>query len=1358
MVIIKQKMEEDLKFILALLKNPASPRDIIVLLRSYIIQNMFNELSTLECLDYFRPAGMLQACCNEVIFDPKICVYSLADEHISERLACRAITKNPAIAAAVADAIPWQSIASEELGIIRDIRNFAYANDIKNMQRAIIILKRNHPDCFYSGDSFAFLEFNNDLLWLKNCSDEMLSLIGSLFLPLAAAKLIDPNPVANELQARLDSMPESAILALLDLRLMQGNLQDTPTLLDKLSENNAKRLRKAWLAYLQGKNDLAQLEYGELLDETRNQAGLQHTFFQSPGGIFFIFALLRDGRGQTLTLATECCENAVEVPFIGRAYKRIALFIRRHFNILSPPAVSGGGLPTRDIPFPIADFFIALCDVWENCIEHEGLERILPNVKPSHYPWFARECSRIRSLFKGAKFPTDTLPGITGVTDCITIAPIWKRILAKLKNNAERPFEVSNTRLVWACVYDNSDPNCPFILKPVEQRLTKNGLWSKGRNFPFFKNYETCEWPEFFTSQDKIICSCIAEDVLRDNKPKLVASFRSINAIDAAVGHPYLFWDGPSMTPFQCRREKPHVEIQKEDSHFLSFNFSPYVRCDSHIAIPVKDKNDDLVIFPFSTHNTKILQYTGPAFNISKDDSADFVAFLRLFADSFLVFSDVNLDFTALPTSPLDSTPHIRLTPSENHLRIEILFMPFPNTQEFFSPAEGKRELVRFVNGKLIRNVRNFKDELKFAKDIVNKCEVLNDNPSEKPWVWELNTLELCYLFTIALRKLPDNIPIHWPENQKIRISRKLAVSDMNVYCKPAGDWFSVTGQLKVDEGLIISLNELLLAAKFQKGNFIKLTDGQIVALEDSLRRRLDDFAAVSSSEHDALVFNKFALPFLNNLLDGINTDDSANALKKQSEAISRALSFKPKLPKTLHAKLRPYQLEGFTWLSQLDAWGAGACLADDMGLGKTIQAIALILSKTHEGPSLVVAPTSVCGNWLSEINRFAPSLKATVFGGLRRRDIFPELGPGTVLITSYGLMQSDADIFMKKEWRIAVLDEAQAIKNHNAKRSRAAVRLNAKFRMVTTGTPMENNLNELWSIFNFINPGLLNSHERFQDNFAVPIEKNGDSVALLRLTSIIKPFILRRLKKQVLTDLPPKTEIHLHVTLSIEERSFYESLRLHLLDEINGNPGDPSALRMRVIAAITKLRLAACNTRLIMPTSDIPSSKTAIFTELLDDLIGGGHKVLVFSQFVKHLAIIRPILDEKGILYQYLDGSTPVDERKRAVDDFQDGKGDAFLISLKAGGLGLNLTAADYVIHLDPWWNPAVEDQASDRAYRIGQDKPVTIYRLITQNTIEDKILELHQSKRDLADNLLAGTDTVTAISPEELLKLISN
>jgi len=440
----------------------------------------------------------------------------------------------------------------------------------------------------------------------------------------------------------------------------------------------------------------------------------------------------------------------------------------------------------------------------------------------------------------------------------------------------------------------------------------------------------------------------------------------------------------------------------------------------------------------------------------------------------------------------------------------------------------------------------------------------------------------------------------------------------------------------------------------------------------------------------------------------------------------------------------------------RLAHWGVGAYLADDMGLGKTIQALAAILTRAADGPALIVAPTSVGANWCREAARFAPTLRVTRFGLGDRRKTVEAAGPFDLIVCTYGLLALEADLLAERSWQTIVLDEAQAIKNMATKRSQAAMGLTGEFKLITSGTPIENHLGELWNQFRFINPGLLGSIKSFNSRFATAIERDGDKEVSRKLRRLIHPFILRRTKSQVLQELPPRTEILLQVELNAQEAAMYEALRQEAVEKLAAGGIEADKQRFQIFAEIMRLRRMCCNPKLVMPETHVTSSKLAVFSDVLAELLDNHHKVLVFSQFVDHLAIIGEYLDANDVKYQYLDGTTTVKQRQKRIDAFQAGEGDVFLISLRAGGLGLNLTAADYVIHMDPWWNPAVEDQASDRAHRIGQQRPVTIYRLVTTGTIEEKIVELHHRKRHLADSLLEGADMASKLSADDLLRLL--
>jgi len=581
--------------------------------------------------------------------------------------------------------------------------------------------------------------------------------------------------------------------------------------------------------------------------------------------------------------------------------------------------------------------------------------------------------------------------------------------------------------------------------------------------------------------------------------------------------------------------------------------------------------------------------------------------------------------------------------------------------------------------------------------------------------------------------------------------------SQASLQIKRQRDWFSLSGEIRLNQDEVIEMQVLLNLIGDKPGKFVCLDGNRFLALTDSFRKRLEELRAYTDAQGKERRVHPLALPVLEELGGDLGEFKVDAAWRKQVERLREAESIQPKLPSTLQAELRDYQVEGFHWLSRLAAWGVGACLADDMGLGKTLQAIALLLNRASQGPSLVIAPTSVCFNWRNEVARFAPTLNLKTLGAADRQQLIDGLEPMDLLVCSYGLLQQEsvAELLTKVEWNMIVLDEAQAIKNAATRRSQQAMALQGGFKLITTGTPVENHLGELWNLFRFINPGLLGSLESFNRRFAGPIERDQDREARQRLKRLIQPFILRRTKAQVLDELPARTEIELQVELSEQEAAFYEALRRKLVDDLNqAAPGEDH--RFKVLAAITKLRRACCNPKLVAPELGLSSSKLNLMGEVLEELLDNKHKALIFSQFVDHLSLVREYLDGKDIRYQYLDGQTPAPERKKRVEAFQAGEGDVFLISLKAGGVGLNLTAADYVIHMDPWWNPAVEDQASDRAHRIGQTRPVTIYRLVATNTIEEKIVSLHRQKRELADSLLEDGDMSAKVGTDELLQLM--
>lgn len=470
--------------------------------------------------------------------------------------------------------------------------------------------------------------------------------------------------------------------------------------------------------------------------------------------------------------------------------------------------------------------------------------------------------------------------------------------------------------------------------------------------------------------------------------------------------------------------------------------------------------------------------------------------------------------------------------------------------------------------------------------------------------------------------------------------------------------------------------------------------------------------------------------------------------------------------PASLEPTLRPYQTTGFIWLKTLYHNGFGGILADDMGLGKTLQTIAFLLSEyleakfTDNRRALIVTPASLVFNWQHEFSLFAPCLPVKMLTGNadERREMIQSAQSRDILITSYELLKRDMEAYEGLSFYCQIIDEAQYIKNHNTQAAKAVKSIDAACRFALTGTPIENRLSELWSIFDYLMPGFLYGYQRFRTEIEIPVVQNQDEAAMTRLQKMVRPFILRRLKKDVLTDLPDKLEKCMYADMEGEQKKLYRAhvQRIRMMLDKQSDEEFKTA-KIQILSELTKLRQLCCDPALIYENYKSPSAKSALCVDLIKNAVAGGHKVLLFSQFTSMLENLQLLLEEEGISYYVLTGATPKEQRLRLVDRFHADETNVFCISLKAGGTGLNLTAADIVIHFDPWWNLAVQNQATDRAHRIGQTNVVNVYKLIMKDTIEEKIMKLQERKKELAEQVLSGEDLGSGrFTKEELLELL--
>lgn len=588
----------------------------------------------------------------------------------------------------------------------------------------------------------------------------------------------------------------------------------------------------------------------------------------------------------------------------------------------------------------------------------------------------------------------------------------------------------------------------------------------------------------------------------------------------------------------------------------------------------------------------------------------------------------------------------------------------------------------------------------------------------------------------------------------------------ISVGVKSTGNWL----ELNVDAGELTGQDLARLLSEYsRKKKYYRLRSGEFVNLEDNGLITIAKLVEGLGMNPDEMENKNFRLPKYRALyLDGLFKEESGITLYRDQlyKAVVRGMKSIEdsdfEIPQPLKSVLRGYQKTGYRWLKTLDKYGFGGILADDMGLGKTIQVIALILDEARNNPDasfLVVCPASLVYNWENEIHLFAPALHVKTVTGTaaEREEQLKNLEKGSVVVTSYDLLKRDADLYEGRTFRFQIIDEAQYIKNASTQSAKAVKSVDAVCRFALTGTPIENRLSELWSIFDFLMPGFLFHYQKFKKEYEMPIVKNQEQWVLESLHRLIGPFILRRLKKDVLKELPDKLETVVYSAFDKEQKDLYTANAYRLKTELESGENRTGRDSIQILAELTRLRQICCDPHLCYENYRGDSAKLETCVDLIKNGVEGGHKILLFSQFTSMLEIIGNRLNGEGISYYMLTGGTPKEERLHMVNSFKKDEIPLFLISLKAGGTGLNLTAADMVIHFDPWWNVAAQNQATDRAHRIGQDKQVTVFKLITKGTIEENILKLQESKKDLAEQIITeGTVSLSNLTKEDLLGLL--
>lgn len=965
------------------------------------------------------------------------------------------------------------------------------------------------------------------------------------------------------------------------------------------------------------------------------------------------------------------------------------------------------------------------------------LSQLVDAITP-HNHWLGEQCMHLALWLKD-----DTPLPTTGLLQHFTRVAQWQRWLDDVSQLEEKK---ADQRVVWQLDLNHLD--LPLIQAKVQQ-INAKGEWTKGRKTNIHElNYS--QYDEALTNKDRHLIEVISNHAGFGYKEvhatsAVLQALIGFDNLQNTQGEVIKLIKGEFIIEVAQNDNDCYQLIMQPKIHDLDGDFiiqHSHERCYQVFAIGDKQ---------LQLHNMLAQQPN----NLTEEKLPALNAALKTLASDHHISSD-RKEFANINTvqrGNCEFAAVIKLT----HMGIDVNFYVMPHSVDgpWLEPSVGAITLAynddenttksTVIKRDLKAEQRAFNKLLKSLAEVFNNKSYQHKSTQQQFFLPEDIGQAIESLEAAQQAKL---LVLSWDENtqgMKVANSKHLSLN-----LNDDNDWLSIDGNITLPSGDIYALQTLLKAPR--RGSIIEFDEQNSLLLDQRLTKLLNRLEGMQSqdTQHDELrIANARALPLHQTVAD---LGDVSYGQSWQQRLAKFNDTSEPVLPAHLKNTLRDYQVAGVKWLMQLANWGLNACLADDMGLGKTLQTLCVLQMRSQLGASLVIAPKSVGHNWHVEAERFAPSLTVKAIDNAANcAEVLNSAKAHDLIIVSYGLLPLIGEQLAEHVFANIVLDEAQAIKNPLSLRAKAAFALNGEFKVALSGTPIENHLGELWSLFNFLMPGFLHTLPVFKKRFG-NADKNQLQADILK--ALIAPFILRRNKQTVLTELPEKTEINLTFALSDKEQALYEATRLNALEQANQNDSQ----YISILASLTKLRRACIAPQLLLENSKLTSSKLDTADAIIAELLENDHQALIFSQFVDVLKLVEQRLQKRGIEYCYLDGSMSSSKRKQQVDKFQNGDAPLFLISLKAGGTGLNLTAADYVLHLDPWWNPAVEQQASDRAHRLGQTRPVTVYRLIAQNTIEEKILQLHEHKQALADKVLAGSGDAGQLSKDQLLALLNH
>ncbi|MCR9165155.1 MAG: DEAD/DEAH box helicase [Nannocystaceae bacterium] len=979
----------------------------------------------------------------------------------------------------------------------------------------------------------------------------------------------------------------------------------------------------------------------------------------------------------------------------------------------------------------------ALCTVWT----HDPAKDPQPSLPAQWSRWRARASSTptLGRLFGDLESTYSDLQSPKGLAGAFVRRAAWEVMLDVLEVGllaAEQGGAANDEgAIVWVFAGRDEDLRVECKVRSPRSR--------KGRTISLMTLLRKADNGELAVSaQDQAVLDACA--IERDDwTGKRIALF-TVRALRALEGHPGL--EDAKGNRLQLRCNRPKLVLTTHEAG-ATLSIDPPKLAGSSVAL-LRD-GDEVGLYERPQSWAKLLAEV-PSGRVEVPAAG--VARLEGLAASLAEREAFDVDGLSFGDREVDADPRLlaRLDWNGLVLKVELRAAPFGVDGPHYPVGEGSADAVRKTSEGLVGARRDLADESRRARELFAALPGEWDEQTDRV----IGDLPEALALVEALEDLGEAVMLAWPA-KNLRVRRGSGGADaLKIKVAKAEQWFSASLSFAVDEHLHLDY-ATLMGGRENGGRFIALGDDEYLAITQDMARRLDALRAFASERDNVIQLHPAIAESLalTEATGGVTFDKAAKA---QLAAFAKARSLDPRLPRSFRGTLRDYQREGFRWLARLCAAGLGGCLADDMGLGKTVQSLALLCLRKKEGPALVVCPTSVAANWRDECARFAPSLRVVTLEADGRAEAIASLSSGDVLITSYGLMVREQESLCAVKFGTAIFDEAHALKTATSKRAKAAFALDAKARVTLTGTPIENHLGELWSVMHATVPGLLGSKRRFDERLGRPVLRH-EAGALDRLRAILDPFVLRRRRSEVLRELPELTEITVRVPPTDAQAAFYEVIRARAMKRLEASRKNPKKGRIEVLAEIMRLRQAAIDPRLLGEDLAPAGSKLDEACERIAALAADGHRCLVFTQFLGCIAHLDERLGDLGLDVLTLDGSTPAALRKARIDAFQAGEADAFIMSLKAGGVGINLTAAQYVIHMDPWWNPAVEEQATARSHRMGQRDPVTVYRLITEGSIEEQILELHEQKRSLAEDLLGGMEAAVGLDLEALRKLVT-